>query len=117
MGSVVALGRVHFPGNECDRLGPIALVLHEYSTKGKIRGISGYGEGEYWIRDAEDGCLRHEGFEFLKGGLGMVGPGVRDVFVGEVSEGGRYGRVMVYETTVWYTDPNTTYRPQSPPQP
>src|SRR4051812_6167571 len=97
---IVTFGRVHFPRDECDRLGSMALVLGEHSTESKVGSISGDHEGECRVRDAEDGGLGHKGLEFLKGFLCAVGPGVGGILVGEVSEGGGDSRVVRNKTMV-----------------
>src|SRR4051794_17901298 len=57
MCGVVPFSRVHLPGNESNRLWPMALVLGEHSAKGEVRGISGNGEWEHGVRDTEDGSV------------------------------------------------------------
>src|SRR5690348_11000543 len=100
MCGIVPFCWVHLPGNEGNRLRPMALVLGEYSAESKVGSIGGDREGKHGVRDAEDRGLGHEGFQFLEGLFRTSGPQVGNILVREVGEGGSDSRVVWDKATV-----------------
>jgi hypothetical protein len=86
MGSIVSFMGVHLAGGECNRLGSLAFVLHEDCSYSKVRCIGGDSEGEFWVRNAEDGGFSHASFQVFKGFCGLRCPEEGGVLVGEVGE-------------------------------
>ena len=84
MGSVVEFMDVHLAGGESNRLGSLALVLHEYGTDSKIGSIRGHCERKFRVRDAEYRGFCHTLLEFLEGFSGVGSPKKGDIFVHEV---------------------------------
>jgi hypothetical protein len=87
VGSIVSFVGVHLARGECDRLGSLALVLHEDISYSKVRGIGGDSERKFWVRDAEDRSFGHAFLQVFEGFGGLRCPKEGGILVGEVSEG------------------------------
>ena len=87
MSSVVEFVDIHLAGGESDRLGSLALILHKNGTNSEVRCISGYCEGEFRVRNAEDRSFGHAFLQFFES-FGSSGcPEEGSVFVGEIGQG------------------------------
>jgi hypothetical protein len=104
VGGIIALGRVHLPGGECDRLESVALVLLKDGAHGEARCIRGDDEGECRVRDAENRSAGESDTEGVEGGLSLSGPGVWGVLVRELGERGGNAGVVGDEATVIIAD-------------
>jgi hypothetical protein len=87
MSSIVKFVDIHLAGCKSNRLGSLALVLHEYSSNSKVRSIGGYCKWEFRVRDTEYRSFSHTLLEFLKRFGSARSPKKRDIFVGEIGQG------------------------------
>src|SRR3954462_5038734 len=87
MGHVVSFMGVHLARGECNRLGSLALILHEDSSYCKVGSICGHRKGQVWIWNAEDWSCDHSCLQFFKRLFGLCGPFEWNVLVGKIRHG------------------------------
>ena len=87
MGGVVEFVDIHLAGGESDRLGSLALILHEDSTNSEIRCISGHCERQFRVRNAKDRGFSHVFLQLFEGFSSSGSPKEGSVFVSEVGQG------------------------------